>query len=40
VKDAANCAMTPTMLTLKIERNNVAPPPNTHEIANCVTVAM
>ena len=40
VKDTANCAMTPTQLTLKIERNNIAPPPNTHEIANCVTVAM
>jgi hypothetical protein len=40
VPDMANCASTPSHLTLKIERNNVAPPDNTHEIANCVTVAM
>ena len=40
VKDTVNCAMTPSQLTLKIERNNVEPPMNTHEIANCVTVAM
>ncbi len=40
VLDAANCSTTPTKLTLKIERNNIAPPDNTHVIANCVTVAM
>ena len=37
VKDATNCSMTPSQLTLKIE-NDSTPPDNTHEIANCVTV--
>jgi hypothetical protein len=38
VTDTAQCTTSPGNLSLKIERGGMAPPPDTHVIANCVTV--
>lgn len=37
VEDLAQCTVNPKHLALKIERGGMAPPPDTHVIANCVT---
>jgi hypothetical protein len=37
--DPTNCSMTPTKLTLKVERGGQAAPPETHMVAYCVTNA-
>jgi hypothetical protein len=39
VPDLTRCALNPGNLALTVERGGIAPPPETHIVANCVTVS-